>query len=91
MRRSCERARGQPLTGKYQIVNITAGGKASVALGNMRPVVAATVRAAICDEFQFKLPETGYPNLPAKWVESPQHLIAAFFKLREAASGSGES
>ena len=79
------------LAGKYQLVNITAGGKASVALGNMRPAVAATVRAAICDEFQFKLPETGYPNLPATWVESPRHLIAAFLKLRDAASGSGES
>jgi hypothetical protein len=72
-------------------VNITAGGKASVALGNMRPAVAATVRVTLCDEFQFKLPETGYPNLPAKWVERPKHLVAAFFKNRAAASGSSES
>jgi len=79
------------LADKYQIVNITAGGKASVAFGNMRSSVAATVRAALVDEFRFKIPDTGYPYLPAKWVERPQHLIAALLKLREAASSSGES
>jgi hypothetical protein len=79
------------LADKYQIVNITAQGRASTAFGNMRPEVRARVRAALCDAYKFTLPETNFPYLPVSWLQQPLLLVSVLTTLRDTPATTNDA